>query len=109
MKNGGHPGRRSFRGSVFTWVQCFSIAIDGGDTDADGETVHAADTPGSTAAFWGAIQRPGDRWDGRHRAEHGAGLSGSSGCGRTGLAVAAGADGRGAGAVFVSRRRKNTR
>jgi hypothetical protein len=30
---------------VFTWVQCCPIAIDGGHTDADGETVHAADTP----------------------------------------------------------------
>jgi hypothetical protein len=44
---------------VFTWVQCCPIAIDGGHTDADGETVNAADTPSSTAAFWGtAPPRP---------------------------------------------------
>ena len=51
--------------------------------------------------FGARCQRSGDRRDGRHRAEHGAGLSGASGCGRAGLAATAGADGRGAGAASV--------
>src|SRR5580704_2869229 len=72
--------KKSSRGSVFTRVQCCPLAIDGGDTDADGETVHAADTPSSTAAFCGARQRAGDRRVGRRRTKHGAGLSGPGGC-----------------------------
>jgi hypothetical protein len=97
----GHSGKEMSRGSVFTWIQCCPIAIDGESTDEDGEIVHAADTPSSTAAFWGARQRAGDRRDGRRRAEHGAGLSGARCCGRGGVAVGAGAAGRGAGAASV--------
>jgi hypothetical protein len=41
---------------------------DGENTGADGETVRAADTAGSTAAFWRASQRAGDRRDSRRRA-----------------------------------------
>ena len=56
---------------MFTWVQCCPIAIDGGDGDADGETVHAADTAGSAATFWGAMPAPG--WSPGRSASGGAG------------------------------------
>jgi hypothetical protein len=59
-QKGGTRERRSFRGSVSTWVQCCPVAIDGGDTDADGETFHAAGTLGSTSAFLGREPAPVD-------------------------------------------------
>lgn len=81
----GSWGRRSSRGSVFTWVQCCPIAIDGGKTDADGEAVHAEGTPGSATGFWGGRQRADNRRVGRHRPEHDAVFPGARGCGWAGL------------------------
>ena len=45
--------------------------------DADGETVHAADTAGFAAAFWRLRERAGDRPGSGGGAQHGAGLSGA--------------------------------
>ena len=80
--------RRSSRRPVFTRVHV-SPSQPMERRDADGETVHAADTAGSAITFRGTRKQPCHRPGARRRAHHRAGLPGASNDGGPRLAAGA--------------------